>query len=90
MTVFENLSSMNIDEFAEWFEKNCIHDHDPCIKWWDRTYCQNCKTVTKGGLEYAYCELNKKCRFFKDMDDVPNNRQTIGLWLNSEITKGEI
>lgn len=75
---------MNIDEFVEWYQNNCLHDHDPCIKWWDETYCKNCKPIIKDGMEYAYCELNYKCRFFKDMDNVPDCEQTTKLWLQSE------
>lgn len=29
MTVFEKIKSMNIDEFAEWFDEYCAHDDDP-------------------------------------------------------------
>lgn len=84
VTVFEDLKSKNIDEFAEWFEENCLHDGDPCIRWFDKTYCKNCKAVTKDGQEYAYCELNGNCKYFKDMNEVPNNKQTIKLWLESK------
>lgn len=92
MTMFEDLKSMNIDELAEWFEKNCLHNDDPCIRWWDETYCQNCEPIIKSNemgykMEYAYCELNGNCRFFKDMAEVPNNKQTIKLWLESESKK---
>lgn len=84
MTVFENLKSMNIDKFAEWYENNCLHNNDPCIKWWDKTYCKNCEAIVKDDKEYAYCELNHKCRFFKDMDNVPDCRQMTKLWLESK------
>lgn len=84
MKVFEKLKSMNIDEYAEWFEANCLHNDDPCIKWFNDTYCENCEAVVKDGHEYAYCELNHKCRHFKDMNDMPDNKQTIKLWLESE------
>ena len=85
MKVFEKLQSMSIDEYAEWFETNCLHNDDPCIKWFNRTYCENCESVVKDGHEFAYCELNNmKCRHFKDMDEVPDNKQTIKLWLESE------
>lgn len=85
MTIFENLKSMNIDEFAKWLEENCLYDSDPCIKWFDETYCKNCKTVIENGREYAYCELNDKCRYFKDADEMPDNSQIIKLWLESQV-----
>lgn len=86
MRVFDNLQSMNIDEFAEWYEENCLHNDDPCIKWFDETYCQNCEAVIKDGHEYGYCELNNnKCRFFQNTDGALGNKETIKLWLESEI-----
>lgn len=85
MTVFEKIKSMNFDEFVEWFDENCIHDTDPCIKWFDRTYCKKCEGVIENGYEYSYCELSGKCTYFKDMDKIPDNKQTIMLWLNSEF-----
>lgn len=84
-TMFENLKSMNIDEFAEWFEENCIHNDDPCIKWWDKTYCKNCEPIVKDGYECAYCELNNKCKFFNDMNNIPSIKETIKIWLESEV-----
>lgn len=88
MIMFENLQSMNIDEFVEWFAENCVHDNDPSIRWFDETYCKNCECVVKDGIEYGYCELNDKCRFFQHIDGALDNKQTIKLWLQSEI-KGE-
>ena len=89
MIVFEKIKSMNIDEFAEWYEANCLHDNDPCLRWWDKTYCQNCEGIIKDDIvpyphEFAYCELNGNCRYFKDMDNIPDNIQTIKMWLENE------
>ena len=84
MTVFEKIKSMDINEFARWFEENCIHDNDPCIRWFDKTFCENCEPIMKDGMEWGYCELNDNCKFFKDVDYIPSQRETIGIWLNSE------
>lgn len=84
MTVFEKIKSMDIDEFAKWFEENCSHDTDPCIKWWDKKYCQNCEAVIKDDMKYGYCELYGKCKYFKDIDNVLDWKETIKLWLESE------
>jgi len=40
-------------------------------------------------IECAYCELAdesgiKRCRFFPDLDDIPNNREVIKMWLEEE------
>lgn len=42
-----------------------------------------------GDLECAYCELAdesgiKRCRFFPELDDVPDNKKTIEMWLIEE------
>ena len=85
MNKFEEIQSMNLDEFAKWFEENCIHDADPCIKWWDETYCKNCKPEIRNGIEYGYCELNDGCRFFNHMNGLPSARETIKMWLESKV-----
>ena len=69
-TIFEKIKAMDIDEFAEWFSKHCLHDTAPCIKWWDDTYCSNCESEiarcidTNQDMEFAWCELHDKCKFF--------------------------
>ena len=42
-----------------------------------------------GDLECAYCELEHKCRFFPDLDDTPDNLETIKMWLNQEASNKE-
>lgn len=97
MTVFEKIKSMSIDEFAEWFENNCMHDDDPAIKWWDKTYCENCNSIytTVDYLESyapyynkehecAWCEVYNKCRYFEDMNKIPSSREMIKMWLESK------
>lgn len=96
MTIFEKIKSMDIDEFAEWFEANCLHDNDPCIKWWDETYCKKCGSVytTVDYLESytpynkkhecAWCEVFGNCKHFQNMSEMPSNRDTIKMWLESE------
>ena len=37
-----------------------------------------------GEVECAYCELENKCRFFPELNDVPDNRKTIEMWLIEE------
>jgi hypothetical protein len=33
----------------------------------------------------AFCEVYGRCRFFENCESVPNNKEMIKLWLNSEI-----
>ncbi len=39
-----------------------------------------------GDLECAYCELENKCRFFPDLEDTPDNLETIKIWLGQEAS----
>ena len=39
-------------------------------------------------IECAYCEIYNKCRYFEDMQDVPDNREMIKMWLESEVNNG--
>ncbi len=36
-------------------------------------------------IECVYCELEHKCKFFPELDDIPDNRDTIRMWLESEV-----
>lgn len=97
MTVFENIHSKNIDELVEWLDKNGAYDDPPWLKWYDRNYCRKCEPVVCSYVndcygnyysnehEFAWCELRGNCRYFIDMKRVPDRKQTIKLWLESEI-----
>lgn len=37
-----------------------------------------------GGIICNYCEVNNKCRYFQDMDEMPNNKEIIKMWLETE------
>lgn len=39
----------------------------------------------RGNIECAYCEVNGKCRYFQDMDKIPNNIEVIKMWLETEV-----
>ena len=90
MTAFERIKQMDIDEFAKWFNDNCTHDDDPVIRWWNHTYCNVCEpeisrfAYSDEDMEFCWCELHDKCRFFQDMDNAPDNMQMVKLWLESE------
>lgn len=94
MTQFENIKSKNIDELAEWLDKHGAYDYSSWSKWWDKNYCLKCDLETvyidglKGEHECAWCELNNKCKFFQDLDDIPDNKYIIKIWLESEADDG--
>lgn len=97
MTVFEDIHSKDIDGLVEWLDKNGAADGNPWLRWFDKNYCKKCEEVVcesitdcfgdywSGEHEFAYCELNNKCRYFENMDRVPDRKQTIKLWLESEV-----
>lgn len=92
MTIFEKIKSMNIDELAEYMDKHWTHDNDPSIKWWNKEYCSKCEPVTKyvdylgREEEYAWCEVNDdRCKFFPELDILPDTKQMMKLWLESEV-----
>ena len=94
MTIFEKIKAMNIDELAEWIDKNGDYNESPWINWWNDTYCKRCESEFVYSkhfgrdVECAWCEVNEKCRFFQEIDEVPNCKQIIKMWLESE-TLGE-
>ena len=91
MTVFDNFKNKNIDELAEWLAKYCSFDQAPYWNWWDRNYCNKCESETAYLFsktyesECAWCELNHKCKFFQELDDIPDSKQIIKMWLLSEV-----
>jgi hypothetical protein len=88
MTVFEDITSKNIDEFAKWLNENGS-DNSPWILWFDEKYCRKCKGVPINESEpwkkCAWCELHNKCRFFADIESVPDCLQIAKMWLESEV-----
>ena len=90
MTVFDKLKSKNIDELAEWIDEYGQFDGSPWLDYWDDNYCKKCDSekVFVPALcketKVAWCELHYKCKFFQEMDDVPDIKQIIKIWLESE------
>lgn len=96
MKVFDNIHSKDIDELVDWLDKNGAYDHTPWERWYNKNYCRKCGAVTTSSVEDCYgnywessheflwCELYGNCRYFQDMKKIPNRKQTIKLWLESE------
>ena len=92
MKNIDMIKSKNIDELAEWLDRNCYSEYAPWVQWWNYNYCNKCPSEIgkvedfDGEIEFCWCELNdNKCKFFPDMDSVPDSKQVIKLWLESEI-----
>lgn len=94
MTVFENFKNKTIDEIVEWLDEHGAFDNFLWIQWFDQKYCKQCESEftyvseLDKKCECAWCELNGKCRFFKELDDTPDNKQIIRMWLESEYEYG--
>jgi hypothetical protein len=93
MTNFENLRSMTVEQLAEWLDKHGQFDGSPWITWFDEEYCKKCDPVMckyeDGEREFpcAWCELNDGCKYFPDMQDAPDNKEIIKLWLEIEVSE---
>lgn len=87
--VFDKFKSMNIDELAEWLDKYGTFDNSPWMSWFDQKYCKRCEDIMckyeDGKREFlcSYCELNGNCKFFPNLDEVPDNKMSIKMWLES-------
>lgn len=99
MTNFAYLQSMSVDELAEWLDKHGLFDDSPWNNWFNDTYCSKCDPITckikstsigvtplypEQEIDCSYCELEKKCKFFKHMKDIPTNTDIIAMWLKQE------
>lgn len=92
MTVFEMLRTKNIDELAEWFDNHCMFDDAPWWNYWDENYCNKCSGEEvyvqefNKKMECTWCELHDgKCKFFPEMNEIPDSKQIIKMWLMSEV-----
>jgi hypothetical protein len=96
MNKFENFKSMNIDQLAEWLDEYGQFDSAPWTLWFDQKYCQNCEDImckyedSERELRCAYCEVHNKCKFFPEMDEEPDNKEVIKMWLKMEAEDEEI
>ena len=90
-TVFDKSKSMNIDELAEWIDKHGEFDGSPWMSWFDEKYCKKCESIMckyeDGTREFpcSYCELNDNCKFFPNLDSIPDNKMIIKMWLETSI-----
>lgn len=91
MTVFNMFKSKNIDELAEWLDTYGAHDTSPWILWFDSNFCRQCNEESfydeESGVETicCWCEYHNKCKFFDYMDSIPDCRQVVKMWLESEV-----
>ena len=91
MNNFEKLQSMSTEEFSAWLDQNGMWDNSPWSTFFDSTYCKRCEPVEVyvpdfgRKCEFAWCELEHKCRYFEDKADVPDCKEIIKMWLEGEV-----
>lgn len=91
MKVIDKLKSKTMNEFIDWLDEYCRFEDSPWIQWWNKNYCSKCPAIkskyedSDRELNFAWCELHDKCKFFPDMDEAPDSKQIIRMWLESEV-----
>lgn len=105
MTNFAKFKAATLDELADFLDRFGQFDGSPWMDWFNETYCKKCDSIkckiesTNIGItplypdreiDCAYCELEKKCKFFEDLEEVPNIKTIIKMWLESPVKEGLI
>ena len=105
MTNFECINAMSVEVLAKWLDEHGQFDGSPWMDFFNENYCKKCETITVkrkvsedklgisplcgGELDCAWCEVHHKCKYFKELDDVPDNEEIIKMWLNHEVVSGQ-
>ena len=89
MTNFEQFKNMNMNELARWIDENVMVECAPHNIWFDKKYCSKCDPIVivhNDGyeMEYAYCEMNDKCRFFPEHNILSDTENVVKLWLEND------
>ncbi len=105
MTNLDYLQNLTVNEFAEWLDKHGQFDDSPWMNWFNEKYCKKCDSIrckiesTNIGItplypareiDCAYCELEHKCKFFENLEDVPDNKEIIKMWLLKNNEKEDL
>lgn len=90
MKIIDVIKSYTVDEMADFLDEYSMHDSNPWFDWWDENYCSKCMEEISFNpyygrdCRYAYCELHNNCRHFQDMEEVPDSKQILKMWLETE------
>lgn len=99
MTNFEKFTTSDIDTLARFLDKHGAFDDSPWMKWFDENYCKKCEPIEchyaeaeklnikpfyGGTIKCGFCELEGYCKFFPDLDYIPDNEDIIKMWLELE------
>ena len=86
------IKNMDINQLTDWIDKYVIFENSAHGVWWDKKFCQQCESVkamvqnfdSERECEFAWCELEHKCKFFQELPEEPNSKDIIKLWLEAE------
>lgn len=90
MTQFEKFKNIGIDQLAEWLDEYGQFDGSPWIKWFDELYCKKCEPImchyndSEHEFPCSWCELNGKCKCFPELNNTPDTKMIIKMWLETE------
>lgn len=84
------LDKNGIIDNSPWFEdfnsKYCANCESVMCKYEDVEKTLGFKPlIWDDEIECGYCEVYGKCRYFEDMDDVPDGVEMVKLWLEAEV-----
>ena len=86
MNKLSKILLMPQDEFED-FLLSCCGDQTPWMDWFNKNYCEQCKTIKKYNdyfkrdIEYSQCEIKGQCIYGEDFS---TDKNIIKMWLNSE------
>lgn len=98
MNQYDYITSLNKEQLIDWLDTYADSDISPWRRWFDENYCSKCEPIKcsyaeceklnikpfyKSNLICSYCEWEKKCKYFPDLEEVPNSRKMIELWLET-------
>ena len=100
MTNYEWLTTLSIEQLAQWLAANGQYNDSPWMTWFDNKYCSKCESeivkredcMSKLGFEplfsseteCSYCEVYNECRFFPNKKN-PDILEIIEMWLKEVI-----
>ncbi len=98
MTQFEKFMAFDIDQLADWLNRYGNFDDSLWMQWWNSTYCKNCESLevdyedldmqcyfgSQRKAKCAYCEIHPNCKYFPNLLDIPDNKEIIKMWLNTQ------
>ena len=106
MTNFDKITSMSLEELAEWIDNNGLVDNTPWQEWWDKTYCQQCDTIKVTadeaeevlGFTPLITDTNFECAYCEIHDeckffmnqDINKSKTIIKLWLEADTDEDVI